>query len=304
MTQYQVADTLREEKNPPEGALVLTVVNAQELERQNEALWRFHPRTVQECKNLRMCKAEGYEGYEFVTLRLYRIGDREKKPIKAAFYLLPRQLVLVEEEGRAYGFLQKLVSCRTRTVESSGELLCELLEELVCDDFLLLERLEGQISALEDLVLGETLEDFEKRMMKTRKTLLRLHSSYERLMNLSQELEENQNEILTPAARRMFHHFTQRMERLSSHTQMLREYSMQVREIYQAQVDTRQNQIMKVLTVVTTIFLPLTLIAGWYGMNFAGMPELHWPFGYPLVILISIAVVVISFWFFKKKKYF
>ncbi len=79
---------------------------------------------------------------------------------------------------------------------------------------------------------------------------------------------------------------------------------MQVREIYQSQIDIRQNQIMKVLTVVTTVFLPLSLIAGWYGMNFSGMPELQWPFGYPLVILISVLVVAVTCWFFKKKHYF
>ena len=60
---------------------------------------------------------------------------------------------------------------------------------------------------------------------------------------------------------------------------------------------------MKVLTVVTTVFLPLSLIAGWYGMNFANMPELHWSFGYPLVILFSALVVGVCIWIFRKKKF-
>jgi magnesium transporter len=68
-------------------------------------------------------------------------------------------------------------------------------------------------------------------------------------------------------------------------------------------MDIQQNRIMALLTIVTSIFLPLTLIAGWYGMNFRYMPELEWEFGYPLVILISILIVVFSLIWFKKKKW-
>lgn len=60
---------------------------------------------------------------------------------------------------------------------------------------------------------------------------------------------------------------------------------------------------MTVLTVVTTIFMPLTLIVGWYGMNFRFMPELQWKWGYPVVITISVLIVSGSLWFFKKKKW-
>ena len=73
----------------------------------------------------------------------------------------------------------------------------------------------------------------------------------------------------------------ERAHRLREDALSLREYLLQIRELYQAQIGIRQNEIMKSLTVVTTIFLPLSLLAGWYGMNFAGMPELTWPWGIP-----------------------
>ena len=73
---------------------------------------------------------------------------------------------------------------------------------------------------------------------------------------------------------------------------MLREYSLQISEAYQTQIDIRQNIVMKVLTTVTAIFLPLSLIAGWYGMNFKHMPELCWRYGYHYVFLLSIIVVI------------
>ena len=84
---------------------------------------------------------------------------------------------------------------------------------------------------------------------------------------------------------------------------MLREYASQVSSEYQAQVDLGQNRIMKLLTIVTTIFMPLSLIAGWYGMNFANMPELHWAYGYPAVIVLRALIVGGCIYYFKKKRY-
>ena len=83
----------------------------------------------------------------------------------------------------------------------------------------------------------------------------------------------------------------------------LRDYTMQLRDLYKAHLDLKQNRIMTVLTVVTTIFMPLTLIVGWYGMNFRYMPELEWQWSYPVVIAASVVIVVVSLIFFKLKKW-
>ena len=84
---------------------------------------------------------------------------------------------------------------------------------------------------------------------------------------------------------------------------MLREYAGQISEIYQAQIDIYQNKVMKILTVVTTIFLPLSLLAGWYGMNFKYMPELAWPYSYPMLTAASLVIVIFSLYILKKKNF-
>ena len=85
---------------------------------------------------------------------------------------------------------------------------------------------------------------------------------------------------------------------------MHREYSLQLREMHQTQIDVRQNNIMKILTIVTTVFLPLSLIAGWYGMNFVNMPELQSANGYRIVCIASVLCVVLELLIFKWKKWF
>jgi magnesium transporter len=73
-----------------------------------------------------------------------------------------------------------------------------------------------------------------------------------------------------------------------------------LRDTYQSRIDARQNDNMQFLTIISVIFLPLTVITGWYGMNFENMPELS--HGYPYVIILSIVVILIGIWIFKHKK--
>ena len=79
---------------------------------------------------------------------------------------------------------------------------------------------------------------------------------------------------------------------------------LQLRWLYQSRPDARQNKIMGTLTVVTTFFLPLTLLTGWYGMNFAHMPELKCQYGYLSVIIVAIVIAIGEIIYFKKKKLF
>ena len=96
--------------------------------------------------------------------------------------------------------------------------------------------------------------------------------------------------------------FSSRVDRLYNAATHLRDYTIQLNDLYQSQLDVKQNRIMTVLTVVTTIFMPLTLIVGWYGMNFKFMPELESRYGYPVVIGLSVFIVVASLAYFKIKK--
>ena len=140
-------------------------------------------------------------------------------------------------------------------------------------------------------------------MNDIRGDLLNLRVHYEQLIDLGQELEENENGFFKEENLRYFHLFTERVVRLRDIVNGQREYVMQLRDLMQSQLDVRQNRIMTVLTVITAVFMPLTLIAGWYGMNFYNMPELTAPFGYFTVIIISILIVVASVIWFKWKKW-
>ena len=163
--------------------------------------------------------------------------------------------------------------------------------------------MDKELDTIGSNILDGEEKDPSQRVSRVRSDLRDMRIHYEQLLDLGQELEENENDFFNEDNTRYFHLFTQRVSRLHDLTASLREYSIQIRDLYQSQLDIKQNRIMALLTMITSIFMPLTLIAGWYGMNFKYMPELEYKWAYPAVIAFSVAIVIVSLIFFKKKKW-
>ena len=156
---------------------------------------------------------------------------------------------------------------------------------------------------MEELLITSKVRNYIPEIMDLRKKLLAYQRYYDQLSAISSAIEENENDLLTEKELRYFRMFTNRTNRLVGGVQNLQNYVSQLREAYQTQVDINQNKVMKLFTVITAIFLPLTLIVGWYGMNF-DMPEYRWVYGYPMVIIVTVVVLIASVMYFKKNKWF
>ena len=220
-----------------------------------------------------------------------------------SFALNDHGVVLVDDGD----YIARKVEIISRTkrwrLPSLERFLYDLLETIIAQDLSLLEATEKRISAIEEAILRGEVEAYPQELNDIRGDLLDLRVHYEQLIDLGQELEENENGFFREDNLRYFHLFTNRVMRLQDMVTGQREYVVQLRDLSQVQMDVKQNRIMTLLTVITSIFLPLTLIAGWYGMNFKYMPELNWKLGYPAVIVVSIAIVVVCIRWFKKKKW-
>lgn len=156
---------------------------------------------------------------------------------------------------------------------------------------------------MEEELLDEKKQiDPTKEVAKFRKEILNRNFRYQQFADMVDTLCENPFDIFTDSEKLSFERFGSKVDRLSQQTQLLREYLVQIREMYQQTIDVQHNKTMQVLTVVTTLFFPLTLIAGWYGMNFVNMPELKNPYSYFIVIGICLIIVAGEIIFFKKKK--
>lgn len=236
----------------------------------------------------------------------FSVPDRENISAPAtgfAFALDEKGIVFIDDSGFVNKTISNIISTKKWAMPSLERFIFDFLEQIVAHDQMFLERVDKELDTIESNILDGEEKDPSQRISRIRSDLRDLRVHYEQLLDLSQELEENENNFFSKDNTRYFHLFSQRVSRLHDLTTSLRDFSIQIRDLYQSQLDIKQNRIMALLTVITSIFMPLTLIAGWYGMNFKYMPELEYKWAYPLVIAISVLIVVFSLIFFKKKKW-
>ncbi len=184
-----------------------------------------------------------------------------------------------------------------------SSLLEQWLKSILKDDLEFLQSVELEIAGLEEAVLKGKCQEFNARMLPVKKQIARFYRYYNQLVELSQELEELGEFSEKESEESWLNGFKERCSLLAGQTQIIREYMIQVQEVYQSEIEIRQNDVMKALTMVTTICFPLTLVAGWYGMNFKYMPEIYSRYGYPVVIFICVIIIIISLIIFKKKNF-
>ena len=181
---------------------------------------------------------------------------------------------------------------QAKIAEAAGACAVMALERIPADI-----RAAGGVSRMSD---PKMIQGFQNAIMPIRRELLTLRSYYDEIMDMGKQLEENENGFFAKKQVKYFGVISDRADRLMSKASQLLEYAQQVRDAYKAQVDAQQNNNMQFLTVISTIFFPLTLITGWFGMNFKDMPGLE--NGYPAVMALSIVIIVICILIFKKKK--
>ena len=230
-------------------------------------------------------------------------GDFSKEDFKFAFALDEKGIVFIDDSGKASEIIKGIQNTKKWKLPSLERFIYDFLDQIVIDDLRLMEKYERELDSIEKMIMEGEEEFPSSRLNAIRNDIRDLRIHYEQLMDLGQELEENENNFFKQENLRYYRLFLNRIARLHDNSTSLRDYTMQLRDLYKAHIDLRQNRIMTVLTVVTTIFMPLTLIVGWYGMNFRFMPELEWRWGYPVVIAVSVLIAIGSLMFFKRKKW-
>lgn len=246
---------------------------------------------------------EGFEGFDLIAFDWYDVRSDRTETGRFLLYLDRQRLLCFCQGDWALTRAQGIFDALEEEALTQEQLLHRFFVRLLQGDMDHLDALEGEIADGEDAVLAQPDAACLEKISLWRRELLRLRRYYEQLDSIFRELADNENGLLGPETARRFSNLGNRTERYLNTVQNLRESVSHLREAYQSQLSIRQNDLMKVFTVVTAVFLPLTLLTGWYGMNFAAMPELRWRYGYPAVILLGAVIVGGLLYWFKRKKW-
>ncbi len=247
-----------------------------------------------------------YEEFSFGMINVVDILNLSSRRNRIGFFIKKNLFIMVRIIDKNDNIRQMFLDAlgRFRQNATMEKVIYGVLERLLSSGNKGLVMTERQIIAMErEVVGGKTDKELNTEIFDLRNRLSTLKNYYEQLIDIGEALQENENALFEEKELRYFKIFTDKSERLSNNTQLLCDNLIHLREALDATLNYNLNNTMKLFTMVTIIFQPLTLIVGWYGMNFTNMPELGWKFGYLYVILLCVIVVSGILYYFKRKKY-
>ncbi|MFZ9981308.1 MAG: magnesium/cobalt transporter CorA [Cyclobacteriaceae bacterium] len=253
-------------------------------------------------------KAEEYDHYLFFTLKmLYNINDRTVNYEQISFVLGKDYLLSFQEkEGDFFGaFRQRLRQDQGRARRMKADYLLYRLLDIIIDQYYnILDDIGGQIEEIEEDILKAPSGKEFKRIQHTKKELIFLRKALYPLRDAISKLTKGESMYVSQENSRYFSDLYDHVAQLISSMDTYRDLTTSLMDIHINSLNTRMNEVMKVLAVISTIFMPLTFIVGIYGMNFDVMPELRWQYGYLYVMLLMGGIFTGMILYFRHKKWF
>ena len=253
-------------------------------------------------------KMEDFNDYLFVVLQMLQYNEKENETkteqvsiILGANYVISFQ----EDEGDVFDLIRERIRTDRGRIRRMGAdyLAYSLLDAIVDNYFMVLEKIGEKIEDIEDELIKNPAQEVLHAIHSLKRELVFLRKSVWPLREVISRLERWDSHLIDKSMdiylRDVYDHTIQVIDALETFRDML----SGMLDIYLSSVSNRMNEVMKVLTIIATIFIPLTLITGIYGMNFKYMPELDWSWGYPMVYIAMLIVSGVMLVYFRRKRW-
>jgi magnesium transporter len=271
--------------------------------------FRFHPLAIEDVISERpRTKLDDYERYLFVVFQVVDYVGREEglKASELDVFLTKNVLVSVHfDEHRIFDYLYHRAERDERLLSRGADILFHTLIDTAVDNYnAILDTFEYEVDQVEDDVLGESDEETLRSIFTLRRDIIQLKRIVMPQKELLYQLSRGDTPLISQKLAVYFSDIYDHLVRINDISDAYRENLISSLEVYYSAVSTKTNEVIKVLTILTAIFIPPTFLVGLWGMNFSHMPELEWDFGYyvslGVILLIMIGMIV----FFRLKKWF
>ncbi|OMP29913.1 MULTISPECIES: magnesium/cobalt transporter CorA [Mangrovimonas] len=269
----------------------------------------LHPLILEDIVNTsQRPKIDEYDEYIFISLKMLHLDADENVIIEQVSFVMGDRYVLTfqEAEGDVFDNVRERIRSGKGRIRGMGAdyLLYALVDAVVDHYYVVSEMLGNKIEDIEDSLFEGSMKDsMSVQILMLKKELLKVRRAIFPLREIISRIEKSESPLIDKKSIQFYRDIYDHVIQLSDNIDIFREMIWSLMDMYMTTISNRMNEVMKVLTIIATIFIPLTFIAGIYGMNFDHMPELHLKYGYYTVWIVMIAVFIAMVIYFKRKKW-
>ncbi|PRX29794.1 magnesium transporter [Orenia metallireducens] len=253
-------------------------------------------------------KVDCYDDFVYFVIKLFSYDfEEEEIDIEQLSIILGEDFVLTfqEKEGDVFDNIRERIRNQNSRLRSLGAdyLAYVLLDVIVDNYFVVLDEIGEGLFLMEEDLLLDSSQDILSDIQQVKHEMIFLERSVWPLKGIFNNLLKGDNKLFKESTILYLKDVNDHIERTIDTIQSFRDIINGMMDTYLSNVNNRMNEVMQVLTIISTIFIPLTFIAGIYGMNFKYMPELESQLGYPITLIVMLAIVIGMLFYFKKKKW-
>ncbi|AOW21830.1 magnesium/cobalt transporter CorA [Urechidicola croceus] len=269
----------------------------------------LHSLTIEDVLNTNhRPKIEEFQNHIFITLKMLGISKNKTGIVhEQVSFILGKNWIISfqEQEGDIFDSIRMRLKERKGIIRDKGAdyLFYRLIDTVVDNYFYVTDYISDVSEKLEEKILISPTQESLREIQKLKKQLINLRKITNPLREVVSTIEKDANDLIEESTGPYFRDVYEHIIQINDTIETQRDMASSIMDLYLTGVSNKMNEVMKLLTIIATIFIPLTFIAGIYGMNFEHMPELHWKYGYHIAWGIMILITLIMVIYFKKKKW-
>lgn len=252
-------------------------------------------------------KLDFHDGMLFLTLKAFSLSEQNEIQSEQASFVLGKDFLISFQESNHNWFepVKILLANSSGKVRHRGLdfLLYSLIDVIVDQYYEVVEFIGDKLDDLEVQIFEKPSQELFENIRLIKKDIITIRKALVPALEAMNRLKRDEPELISESVKKYYDDIHDHIIQILDYVDTYRELGSELKENYLSNITLRMNQVMKLLTIITTIFIPLSFVAGIYGMNFENMPELTWKYGYFIVLGLMFSIMISMLIYFRIKKW-